>query len=200
MVEKGLLIETVSILWLVIEAGVSLGSGLAAHSLALTAFGLDSIIELLAAFVLFWRLLMEFKRERAEKVERAERLSSWFVGVALLLLAVYILISSVTNLITRSGAEESLLGIIIAACAGIVMPIMGVSKRKIGRKIGSAALVADGACSMVCAVMSWLLLAGVVLTALTKLWWIDSVISLAFVLFVVKEGLEAIGEAREHAV
>ena len=77
------------------------------------------------------------------------------------------------------------------------MPVLGVKKRKIGREIGSAALVADGACSMVCAVMSWLLLAGVVLTALTKLWWIDSVISLGFIVFVVKEGIEAITEARE---
>ena len=74
MVEKGLKIEGISILWLVLEAGVGLGSGLAAHSLALFAFGLDSVIELLAAIVLFWRLLTEIRKEPAAKIRRAEKI------------------------------------------------------------------------------------------------------------------------------
>ena len=77
------------------------------------------------------------------------------------------------------------------------MPFLAVSKKRIGRRIGSKALISDGSCSMVCAYMSWILLAGVAATSLLGWWWADSVAALGFVWFVVHEGLEAIDEARE---
>lgn len=196
MVKKGIYIEIISILWMFIEAGVAIGAGLAAHSLSLVSFGADSIIELIAGFVLLWRLQIEMRGQCLEKVEKAERSASWIVGAALLLLAVYIVVSAIYNLFKHNSAEESILGIGLAAVAGILMPVLALAKRRIGNAIKSNALKSDGYCSMVCAYMSWVLLFGVVMTALLKLWWIDSVISLAFVYFIVKEGIEAIQEAR----
>lgn len=86
-VKKGVTIELVSILWMIVEAGVAIGAGLLAHSLALVAFGADSIIELIAGAVLLWRLTIEASGASLERVKRAEKVSSWVVGIALLLLS-----------------------------------------------------------------------------------------------------------------
>lgn len=195
MVKKGIYLEIISILWTLIEAGVAIGTGIASHSLALFAFGIDSIIELIAGFVLLWRLLVELKGQSLKKIELAEKIAAWVVGIALLFLALYIVLSALNNLYNHIGAEENGLGILLAILSGLIMPIIALKKKKIGTKIGSVALELDGSCSMVCAYMSWVLIIGVILTATTKLWWMDSVISLAFVYFIANEGVEAIEKA-----
>ncbi|MDP4094374.1 MAG: cation transporter [Bacillota bacterium] len=195
MVKKGIYIEALSIFWTLIEAGVAIGAGIAAHSLVLTAFGADSIIELIAGFVLLWRLWLEMKRQPFRKVKHAEKFASWVVGISLILLAFYIVVSAIYNLFSQNSAETSLLGIALALISGIIMPVIAFAKRNIGTRIRSKALVADSCCSMVCAYMSWVLIVGVVSNAVLKLWWIDSFISLVLVYFVLKEGLEALHEA-----
>ncbi|GMA60329.1 cation transporter [Alicyclobacillus fastidiosus] len=195
-VKKGVSIELISILWMIVEAGMAIGAGLMAHSLALVAFGVDSIIELISGAVLLWHLTIEANGASLERVKRAERTSSWVVGIALLLLALYIVIASVDKLWTHQGAESSYLGIGLSIASGVIMPYLSRAKKRIGSEIGSKVLRADGSCSIVCAYMAWTVLAGVVLTALLGWWWIDSIAALALVYFVVKEGWEAIQEAR----
>lgn len=112
--KKGVSIEILSILWMIVEAGVAIGAGLTAHSLALVAFGADSIIELISGSVLLWRLTIEANGASLERVKRAEKASSWVVGIALLLLAVYIILASMDKLWTHLGAEFSYLGIGLA--------------------------------------------------------------------------------------
>ncbi|MCL6600326.1 MAG: cation transporter [Alicyclobacillus macrosporangiidus] len=200
-VKKGVIIELISVVWMIIEAGVAIGSGIIAHSLSLVAFGADSIIELIAGGVLLWRLTIETNRVSLARVKQAEKVSSWVVGIALLLLAVYIVLASVDKLWTHQGAESSYVGISLAIASGIIMPYLSRAKKRIGSEIGSKALRSDGACSIVCAYMAWTVLGGVVLTALFGWWWVDSIAALALVYFVVKEGWEAVQEARgnEHA-
>lgn len=146
--------------------------------------------------VLLWRLTIEANWASIVRVKRAEKASSWVVGVALLLLAVYIVIASVDKLWTHTGAETSYLGIGLAIASGIIMPFLSRAKKHIGSEIGSKALRADGSCSIVCAYMAWTVLVGGVVTALFGWWWADSIVALALVYFVVKEGWEAIQEAR----
>lgn len=197
MVKKGVLIEILTILWLFVEAGVAIGTGVATHSLSLVAFGADSIIEFVSAFVLLWRLWIEMKQEALNKVEHAEKVASWVVGIALLLLALYIVITAVLDLFRHNSAESNILGIALAVAASALMPVIAFAKKRIGKAIKSKALEEDGKCSMVCAYMSWVLIIGLIFNALLKLWWIDSVISIVLVIIVVKEGIEAIQEARE---
>lgn len=195
-VRQGVRIETFSNLWMVIEAGVAIGAGVAAHSLALTAFGADSVIELVTGGVLLWRLTLEARGARKAQVQQAETLSSWIVGIALLALAVYIVVASLVKLAMHQGAKTSYLGLGLAVASGIIMPYLSRAKKRIGSEIGSAALSSDGSCSMVCAYMSWILIAGVALNALLGWWWIDSIAALALVYYVGKEGREAVQEAR----
>lgn len=195
-VRKGVNIELISIFWMIIEAVVAVSAGVIAHSLSLVAFGADSIIELVAGAVLLWRLMIEANGASLEKVKRAEKFSSWVVGIALLLLAVYIVVASLYKLWMKQGAETSYLGIALAIASGVIMPVLSRSKKHIGTEIGSKALRADGSCSIVCAYMSWTVLIGVVITALFGWWWVDSIVALALVYFVVKEGWEAVQDAR----
>lgn len=195
-VRKGVNVEVMSILWMVIEAVVAIRAGAIAHSLALTAFGADSVIELVAGGVLLWRLTIESNGASLAKVKRAEKTSSWVVGIALLVLAVYIVVASFVKLASHQGADTSFVGLGLAVASGVIMPYLSRTKKRIGTEIGSNALRSDGSCSMVCAYMSWILVAGVVLTAILGWWWLDSLAALALVYYVVKEGWEAIAEAR----
>lgn len=194
--QRGILIEWLSAAWMVLEAVVAVVAGVLAHSVALVAYGADSVIELVAGAAVLARLYVEARGGDAERVERAERAASWTVGVALLALAVYIVVASIVSLISGSRPEASALGIGIAAASSVLMPILAGAKKRVGRAC-SKALVSDGSCSMVCAYMSWILLAGVGVTALFGWWWADSVAALGFTWFVVREGLEAAKEARE---
>lgn len=161
-----------------------------------SVFGIDSIIELVSGFVLLWRLWVEMSGENLERVKRAEKLAMWVVGISLLLLAVYITVTAVYNLLTHSTAESSLAGIGLAFVAVFLMFYLSNAKKKIGEQIGSKALKTDGSCSIVCAYMSIILLVGVSLTALFGWWWIDAISSLGLNYFVIKEGIEAVQEAR----
>jgi divalent metal cation (Fe/Co/Zn/Cd) transporter len=197
-VKKGISVEIASILWMLVEAGVAIVAGSAAHSLALVAFGIDSIIELIAGVVLLWRLLIELRGHDTARINRAEKSASWVVGGALLLLSAYIIVSALLNLFHHRGAEASKLGVILAIAAGLIMPYLAWAKIKIGKMIGSNALKSDGRCSLVCAYMSWILLIGVVSTALFGSWWIDGVLSLLLVYFIFREGIEALQSARDE--
>jgi divalent metal cation (Fe/Co/Zn/Cd) transporter len=181
---------------MVIEAVAAVIAGVMAHSVALVAFGADSVIELVAGGALLYRLYVEANQGGSERVEKAERVASWIVGIALLALAAYIVVSSVVSLFMHSRPEANALGIGIAVASSILMPLLATTKKRVGRRIGSKALISDGACSMVCAYMSWILLVGVGATALLGWWWSDSVAALGFVWFVTREGLEALNEAR----
>ena len=196
LLARGILIEWLSVVWMIIEAIAAVLAGVLAHSVALIAFGADSVIELVAGGALLYRLYVEANEGGSERVERAERTASWIVGIALLALAVYIVVSSIVSLFTQLRPEANALGIGIAVASSIIMPFLAVTKKRVGLRIGSKALISDGACSMVCAYMSWILLAGVAATALMGWWWADSAAALSFVWFVAREGLEAVNEAR----
>lgn len=197
-IRKGVNIEIVSISWMVVEAVTGIGAGIAAHSLALVAFGADSVIELVAGLTLLWRLSLEMNGGRPERVRRAEKTASYVVGIALLVLAVYVVAAAVYDLASRSAAKVSPVGIGLALAALLLMSYLAKAKKKTGREIGSTALQADGSCSIVCAYMALVLLLGMSLTALFGWWWIDSVASLGLVYFVSREGLEAVNAARNN--
>ncbi len=194
--KRGVYVEIATVVWVLIEGTVALGSGILAHSLSLVALGADSFIELAAALVLLWRLSIEARGAEAERVENAEKTAGWMVGIALLLLAVYILGAAIHELWTRTGAESSVLGLGLAVISSILMPILSSMKRRIGATLNSPALIADSSSSLVCGYMAWTVLVGVALTTWFGWWWADSIAALVLLVFVVREGIEAIEEAR----
>jgi divalent metal cation (Fe/Co/Zn/Cd) transporter len=192
-IRAGIRVEWLTIFWMVIEALVSMGAGLAAGSIALLAFGLDSVLELVSAGVLMWRLRMEsLGVVPPNRIEQAERQASRVVGWSLLILAAYVVIQSAYDLWTRAAPESSPIGIALAAAALLVMPALVRTKLKVAAAINSPALKGDAACGVVCFYMAATLLVGLILRAWLGWWWADPVAALGIVYFIVGEGREAL--------
>lgn len=195
-VRLGVWIELVTILWMTVEAAVAITVGLTTRSVSLQGFGLDSIVELIAGGILLWRLLIEQRGGSLERIEEAERRASWVTAISLFTLAVYIVGDSVFSLATRTKPEASWWGVGLAVAAAIIMPLLWQGKLRVAKRIGSAALKADAACSVTCAYMSLTLLAGLLLNRIMGWWWADPLAALALVYFLIQEGREALHEAR----
>src|ERR1022692_3204567 len=132
-------IQAITIVWMSIEAAVSLSAGWIARSPALLAFGGDSAIELLSATVVLWRF-------RAHAVqEHAERRASRIAGILLFVLAAYVVAASTLTLLGYSEPKPTYLGIAILIAAASIMPWLAREKRKLSAATGSAALRADSA-------------------------------------------------------
>jgi divalent metal cation (Fe/Co/Zn/Cd) transporter len=185
------------VLWMVIEGAVSIGAGIVAGSALLTAFGLDSVVELVSAGVLLWRLSLEARDSDTERAERAEHQAAWAVGVTLGLLCLYVLGTSVYGLITHAKPEGSLVGILVSAAAVLVMPGLAFTKRRIAARIDSGALRGDAASSLTCGYMAGAVLLGLLLNALFHWWWAEDAAALVFLIFLAQETREAFEEARE---
>ena len=128
-------LQFITIVWMVVELCVALYSGIRAHSIALTAFGADSAIELLSALVVLRRFALGPATEK-----RTARIS----GFLLYGLAAYILVTSLLSFLSRSPeAEPTLLGIGLLIAAAVVMPLLGRAKKSLAQKTGSRALNAD---------------------------------------------------------
>jgi len=194
LVKKALALEWFLIIYNVLEAVASIGFGIAAGSIALVGFGLDSVIEVSAAGILVWRLS---HRGTLEEETEKEKKALLFVGVTFFLLAIYILYESGRKLLFGEIPEKSIPGIIITTLSLLIMPTLGLLKRKLAEKLGSRALEADAVETLVCAYLSFTVLLGLVLNALFGWWWADPVAALVMVYFVVREGWEAVQEARE---
>lgn len=195
-VHAGVRVEQITIGWMVVEAVVAIGAGVRAHSLLLTAFGLDSIIELVAGGALLWRLLAEARGGSLARVEQAENRAAWITGSSLVLLCLYVLADAIASSVTRTEPDRSYAGIAIALAAVIGMPILARRKRAIARQINSAALRADAACSITCAYMAGTLLVGLLATAAFGWWWADSLGALALLYWLGREAREALAGAR----
>ncbi len=195
----GIAVEVITILWMLAEAAIALFAGFAARSASLESFGLDSLIELVGGGVLLWRLLAEQGGRAGEALQRAERRASRIVGWALYALAAYILLNAAVSLLTQARPAENWVGLALAIAAALVMPILWRVKLRVARRIESAALRADAACSVTCAYMSLVLLLGLVVTRAFGWWWADALASLGLLYFVIREGREALEEAKGHA-
>lgn len=193
-IKKALKLEWFLIVYNAIEALASIGFGLTAGSVALIGFGLDSVIEVAAAGILIWRLSIH---SSPEEEERGERKALFFVGVTFFLLAAYVGYESILKLLKHEAPHESMAGIVIATLSIIIMPSLGFAKRKIARQINSKALEADAMETIICAILSVILLIGLALNYFFGLWWADPVAGLVMVLFIAKEGWEAIEESQE---
>ena len=192
-VKKALRLEWFLISYNTLEAIASIFFGILAGSVALVGFGLDSIIEVACAGILIWRLS---SHSNVEDEEKREKKALFFVAVTFFLLAIYVGYESISKLLKHEASQESIAGIIIAFLSMIIMPSLGLAKRKIARQIESRALEADAMETMLCAYLSVILLAGLGLNLLFGWWWADPVAGLGMIYFIVKEGLEALEESR----
>ena len=189
-------LEIVTVIWMALEAALAIGAGVAARSVVLTAFGVDSVVELLSGTVLAWRMSVEAGGAGIARVDRVERQAAMAAAVLLVLLCAYVVISSAGGLLLGIRPDGSVLGIVVAAVAVIGMPLLAGAKRRVNRRLQSAALRADIAETVTCAYMAGVTLAGVALSMLPGAWWLQYVAALALLIWLVPETKEALEAAR----
>ncbi len=199
--QRAIRLEQVSILWMLVEGGVAVASGIAAHSIALVAFGWDSLIEVVTAGVVLWRVLTEFRIQgssrQEDRIAAAERLSARVVAAGLLALAVYILLEAVQDLERRHVASPGFWGLAVSAVAVVGMPVLYRAKRRVADLLTSESLLEDATGNLACGLMAAIVLAGLVVQR-WGWWWADPVAALILGLLVAHEGWEAWGRARER--
>jgi divalent metal cation (Fe/Co/Zn/Cd) transporter len=179
------------------EAVLAIAAGIAARSVLLTAFGFDSVIELLSGVTLLWRLSSEGRG--SARVEAIERRATVISAALLVLLTVYLVLVGLGGVVAQVHPSGSALGVAVSAAAVLAMPLLAWRKRKANALIGSAALRADIAETITCAYMAAATLAGAGLNLLFGLWWAEYAAALALLVFIVMETREALESARGGA-
>jgi divalent metal cation (Fe/Co/Zn/Cd) transporter len=190
MIRQAFWLEYATLAWMTVEAAVAIASGIAANSLTLVAFGIDSVIELASAGVLIWRLTVELWYGQMF-AESAERRASHIGGSLLFILAVYVVASAGWKLWTHQGAEFSLPGLILCMLAIPIMYFLSRRKLDLAETLGSRALKADEVESITCGWLSLVVVAALILQLAVGAWWVDAVASLGIVWFLIREGREA---------
>lgn len=186
LIRRAKLLAWLGIGWHGIEAAVAVGAGVAAGSIALLAFGADSLVESVAGFVLLWR----FAASRAAS-EKAERRAQKLIGLTFYLIAAYVGFEAVRNLFTGDRPDASWIGIGLAAITLLTMPPLAIAKARFGEKLGSSATKSEGRQNMLCAYLSAALLIGLGTNALFGLWWADPVTALLIAGVALKEGRDS---------
>ena len=187
---QGIRLEVLTIAWMVIEAAVAIGAGVAARSVLLTAFGVDSVVELISGVVLYRRLTGDSERSEAT----ATRISA----VLLVLLCVYVVVTSVAGLLLRIEPSASVAGIAVAAIALVAMPLLARAKQRVNGVLQSPSLRADIAETVSCAYLAAVTLGGLVVAGLTGWWWIQYAAALVLLGWLVPETREALEEWRHN--
>ena len=172
--------------WHLIEFAIAVGAGIAAGSVALIAFGADSLIEGLAGFVIVWL----FTGSRLHS-GTAERRAQQVIAASYFLLAGYVAVASVQDLVSGYKPGVSWVGVGLAAVTAPTMPLLARAKRDVGQKLNSSATVSEASQNMICAYLSIALLVGLLANALVGWWWADPAAALVIAAVAVKEGRDS---------
>ncbi len=193
LLRRGLTIEYISLVWMLVECLVALSAGFMASSLALVAFGGDSVIELISSLT----VLSYLRRMRTSTGDIAENHSAeWITTILLFLLIPTIGFGIIDSYLAGIVPEPSVLGIVVAIAAVIGMPVLAIEKKRIGASGNLLPLSIDAVESWTCFYMSLALLVGLLMNYFWKIWWVDYVAAGVILIFVLREALEALEEIR----
>jgi divalent metal cation (Fe/Co/Zn/Cd) transporter len=189
---RALRLEYLTVGWNVVEGVVAIAAALAAGSVALLAFGIDSVVECASGAILIWRLRAERTAADHAAVERLDRRAHQLVGASLFALAAWVVFDASHSLWTGERPEPSLVGIVLLIVSIAAMGWLARAKRRAAAALGSRALEADSFQTSACFWLSVIGLAGVGLNAALGWWWADPVAALGIALLLVSEGREGL--------
>jgi divalent metal cation (Fe/Co/Zn/Cd) transporter len=178
------LLAGASVTYNVVEAVIAVSAGIAAGSVALIGFGLDSVVEVSSGLIILWQFRHRLPETRERQALRLMACS--FFG-----LAGYVGFESVRALFLGGDPQASPVGIGLAIASLIIMPFLSWAQRRTGRALGSNAVVADSTQTLLCTYLSAVLLVGLVLNATLGWGWADPIAGLVIAAVAVREGVEA---------
>jgi divalent metal cation (Fe/Co/Zn/Cd) transporter len=194
LLRRGLRVEYGSAGWMIVESLVALYAGFQAGSLALLAFGGDSFIELISSYAVLTYLRRVIGNPKLSRKEMDAERVEWLTSLLLVSLIPMIAAGAVYSYLVGHRPESSPLGITVAVGAVVIMPVLWLEKRKIGKEADCLPLSIDAVESATCFFMSVALLGGLVANYLLDVWWVDYVATCMILTFVAKEALESISE------
>jgi divalent metal cation (Fe/Co/Zn/Cd) transporter len=177
------LLAGASVAYNLAEAVIAIAAGLAAGSVALIGFGLDSTVEISSGLIILWQF-------RHRLPDSRERQALRLMAVSFFALAGYVTVESLRALVTGREPESSAVGIGLATTSMLVMPFLSWAQRRTGRALGSGAVVADSTQTLLCTYLSAVLLVGLGLNAVLGWSWADPVAGLVIAAVAVREGRE----------
>jgi divalent metal cation (Fe/Co/Zn/Cd) transporter len=186
---RGLRLEYATLAWNVVGSVIVLAAAVAAHSVALAGFGLDSLIEIVASLVVVWQL------QNVAAIAR-ERRALRTIGVAFLLLAAYIAAQSSYVLVNGVRPHHSLIGIVWLALTAAAMFALGSGKSRTGRELGNRVLQTEARVTVIDGLLAVAVLGGLIVNAWAGLWWADPTAAFVIVFYGAREGCHALREAR----
>ncbi|QHN02658.1 hypothetical protein FTO74_04195 [Granulicella sp. WH15] len=190
---RGHYLELFTIGWAILEATIALITAMKSHSVSLAGFGFDSLIEVVSGAALMWRMSHEMDHNRRH---RAEHISLRIAGVCLLVLAAYVSVEAVLNLMNHRASETTWIGIAVTTAAVVFMPFLSRAKRKVGRALGSTAMMTDAKQTDFCMYQAMIVLFGLVIHAIFGIGWADGAAALLLVPLLIRAGtLSLRGEA-----
>ena len=191
LLKQGLLLEYFTLGWNVVGVIIVVLAAIAARSVALAGFGLDSLIEIFASVVVVWQL--------TGINQNRERLALRLIGSAFIALVIYIVAQLLYTFLTGTRPVTSLSGIAWIAATFIAMLLLAFGKRRTGMQLKNEVLLTEGRVTMVDAYLAGAVLIGLILNALFGWWWADPLASLVIVYYGVREAVHALRESAENA-
>jgi divalent metal cation (Fe/Co/Zn/Cd) transporter len=182
---RALRLEYATLAWNVLGSVIVLAAAVAAYSVALAGFGLDSLIEILASLVVVWQL------QDTDAAER-ERRALWIIGVAFLLLATYIAAQSIYVLATAAHPRHSLVGIVWLALTAAAMFVLAAAKHRTGRALGNRVIQTEARVTLIDGLLATAVLLGLTLNAAAGRWWADPAAAFVIVYYGAREGWHAL--------
>jgi divalent metal cation (Fe/Co/Zn/Cd) transporter len=183
LVDRARKLVWIGLAWHCVEAGVALAAGLIASSIALVAFGADSLIELLAGGIVLWR----FAAIRSGS-ESAEHSGHRLISVSFYAVAAYVLAASLGDLIGAHRPAASWVGVALSLVALATMPPLALAKRRVADRLVSPTARGESRQTMLCAYLALALLVGLAGNALFGLWWLDPAAAIIIAAVAAREG------------
>ena len=191
---RGLRLSVASVAWGLVSASVAVTAGLIAGSLGVLGVGLNVIGDVAGSMVLVWRFRIELRDPSVD--ESGERVATFVVAGALMLVAFVLTAEALVALATRTEPTSSVLGSLAAAANVIVLPPLGLAKRRTGTALGSSALRGDGSLSMIGGGLAIIALAGLMLNSTLGWWWADRIAALIVAAVAATESARLLREQR----
>lgn len=198
LLQRGLFVEYASLAWMTVECVVAIYSGMAAWSLALLAFGGDSLVELMSSFAVVEHLRTSLRGRSSSTAHVETKRVEWVTTLLLLSLIPVIGLAAVYSFLSGIKPESSLLGIAVAIAAVVIMPVLWFEKKRIGIAADCLPLTIDAVESATCFWMSTALLSGLAINYVWRISWIDYLATFVILVFVAREAGESISEVRER--
>jgi divalent metal cation (Fe/Co/Zn/Cd) transporter len=191
LLRRALRLEYLTVGWNIVEGLIAVTAALAAGSVALLGFGIDSFVETASGGILLWRLRTEARHVAPIDLEALDRRAHRFVGLSFFLLAAYVAIDATHALLTGERPAPTLVGLALTALSLPVMLWLGRAKRRAARRLESRAMESDAFQTTACMWLSVVTLSGIGLNAAFGWWWADPVAALVMTVFLAHEGREA---------